>query len=65
MFGRFCEIVQPDYTHKVVQHSTVQSLARLDRIYLDMPSHDLLGPRPMSGVCWPVTDPELPPDHCP
>eukprot|EP00959_Pyramimonas_sp_CCMP1952_P303960 6361105-Pyramimonas_sp.AAC.1 len=57
------ELHQPEYTHKTVHHSEVVSLGRLDRIYMSIPTSDVLDLSPLTGLMGDLLDPKLPSDH--
>eukprot|EP00959_Pyramimonas_sp_CCMP1952_P263444 5509192-Pyramimonas_sp.AAC.1 len=41
------------------------SFARLDRIYTNMSTQDILDHCPRAGTSWPIQDLKAPSDHCP
>lgn len=61
-FQHFTELVQPHFTHRTPQTDNT-SYARLDRIYTNMPSVDILDFTPTSGTVWDISDTSLPSDH--
>ena len=63
--GHLAGLYRPEYTHRTLAHSEFISFARLDRIYVSLPTAVLLDFCPLTDVLWGATDPDRPSDHVP
>ncbi|CAK0901367.1 unnamed protein product [Prorocentrum cordatum] len=65
VFPSFCEIAQTDCTHRTQVRNMVTSVARLDRIYTNAPTGEILDWHPKSGTIGLAHDIDEVSDHIP
>eukprot|EP00959_Pyramimonas_sp_CCMP1952_P215599 4510145-Pyramimonas_sp.AAC.1 len=65
LFGEYVEIPQPDFTHRTRIGDVVHSVARLNRVYWNVPTGEALDWHARSGTIGVAHDLSTPSDHVP